>query len=93
MGYGPGNTALIEALKDPKDHVRYMAAKSLGIIGDPVSMEPLIERLHDENEFVRIDEFDLKLPREGRWQFRLNEAAQQGTRPTRRQPRATDASC
>jgi HEAT repeat protein len=45
--------SLVTALADSRDHVRYMAAKSLGAIGDTATVDPLIAALADENEFVR----------------------------------------
>lgn len=45
--------SLIRSLHDEKDHVRYMAAKSLGGAGGQDVVIPLAERLSDENEFVR----------------------------------------
>ena len=44
---------LINSLDDPKDHVRYMAAKALGTLGSGDAEKALIARLGDENEFVR----------------------------------------
>ncbi|HUM77900.1 MAG TPA: HEAT repeat domain-containing protein, partial [Methanoculleus sp.] len=35
------------------DHVRYMAAKGLGLIGDSRAVASLAALQHDENEFVR----------------------------------------
>ncbi len=45
--------ALIRLLDDEKDHVRYMAVKSLGKLGGQEVVIHLAERLSDENEFVR----------------------------------------
>ena len=44
---------LIMALSDEKDHVRYMAAKSLCLIREPKAIEPLMICLCDENHYVR----------------------------------------
>lgn len=45
--------SLIQSLHDDKDHVRYMAAKSLGSTGGQEAVIHLAERLTDGNEFVR----------------------------------------
>jgi HEAT repeat protein len=45
--------ALIRALEDRRDHVRYMAAKGLGRLGERRALGPLSAALADENEFVR----------------------------------------
>jgi HEAT repeat protein len=45
--------ALVAALVDTRDHVRYMAAKSLGALGDAAAVVPLVGAIADENEFVR----------------------------------------
>ena len=44
----------IQALKDNRDHVRYMAAKGLRDLGDSDSVEPMIILLRDENRYVRM---------------------------------------
>ena len=44
---------MITALDDPKDHVRYMAAKAIGATRSGTAEVALIARLGDENEFVR----------------------------------------
>jgi HEAT repeat protein len=44
---------LLTALRDSRDHVRYMGAKMLGIRKVKESAVQLAERLTDENEFVR----------------------------------------
>jgi len=41
------------ALKDSRDHVRYMAAKGLGQQGCPGAVAGLSRTLADENEYVR----------------------------------------
>ena len=53
MGDKDAVPLLVAALDDEKDHVRYMAAKSLGILGDREAEVPLISRISDDNEFVR----------------------------------------
>jgi len=56
LGMIPGTRAvpaLIIALEDEKDHVRYMAAKSLGQRRDGRAIAPLTTRMKDENEYVR----------------------------------------
>jgi HEAT repeat protein len=44
---------LIKVLDDPKDHVRYIAAKAIGETGSGKAEKALIARISDENEFVR----------------------------------------
>jgi len=46
-------SSLIVLLSDKKDHVRYMAVKSLCVIGDMAAWEPIIACQQDENPFVR----------------------------------------
>ena len=50
---GAAGRIFIAALNDRKDHVRYMAAKGLGLIGDLRAVAHLKEAQRDENEFVR----------------------------------------
>jgi HEAT repeat protein len=45
---------LTQALKDERDHVRYIAAKGLRGMRDSQSIDPLIALLKDENEYVRM---------------------------------------
>jgi HEAT repeat protein len=45
---------LIASLSDERDHVRYMAAKGLGIRRSACALASLIRCLEDENEFVRM---------------------------------------
>jgi len=44
---------LIQALKSEESDVRKYAAESLGAIGDPRAVNPLIQALKDENWKVR----------------------------------------
>jgi HEAT repeat protein len=50
----PAVQPLILALNDDKSNVREAAAETLGRIEDPVSVEPLIQRLQDEDIGIRI---------------------------------------
>lgn len=50
---GPAVPALIDALDDPKAHVRWEAAKTLGKIADPAATSPLVARLEDQDGDVR----------------------------------------
>ncbi len=45
---------LVCSLSDDRDHVRYMAAKGLGIRRTREALTPLLRALGDENEFVRM---------------------------------------
>ncbi|MHB9108315.1 MAG: HEAT repeat domain-containing protein [Armatimonadota bacterium] len=45
--------ALIEGMNNPNTDVRRNAAKSLGVIGDPRAIQPLLNALADEEWFVR----------------------------------------
>jgi HEAT repeat protein len=45
--------ALLEALSHPDDHIRWHAARSLGVIGSPEGAQLLVESLLDENAAVR----------------------------------------
>ncbi len=45
---------LITSLNDNRDHVRYMAAKGLGLRRTRSAVWPLIQSLDDDNEFVRM---------------------------------------
>jgi HEAT repeat protein len=49
----PAVPALVEALADPKDQVRWEAAKALTEIRDPKAAPALVESLKDENFGVR----------------------------------------
>jgi hypothetical protein len=45
--------ALVESLYDPREHVRWEAAKTLEAIRDPLTAAALVTALEDENEDVR----------------------------------------
>lgn len=51
----PAVQPLILALNDDKSNVREAAVETLGRIEDPVSVEPLIQRLQDEDIGIRIN--------------------------------------
>ncbi|WP_083475537.1 HEAT repeat domain-containing protein [Methanogenium cariaci] len=44
---------LVTALQDGRDHVRYMAAKGLGLSSCTGAADAVASLLNDENEFVR----------------------------------------
>jgi len=46
-------SVLRETLADPRDHVRYMAVKGLGIFGDARALPDVVRMQEDENPFVR----------------------------------------
>ncbi len=50
---GPAVPALMESLYDPRDHVRWEAAKTLEMIADPLTAPALVATLDDENKDVR----------------------------------------
>lgn len=53
VGIGkPAVQPLILALSDPKSNVREAATETLGRIKDPMSIEPLIQRLQDEDTVI-----------------------------------------
>ena len=43
--------ALLEALRDPVDEIRWQAAGALAKIGDPRAVRPLLEALHQETDW------------------------------------------
>jgi HEAT repeat protein len=49
----PAVPGLIECLYDPREHVRWEAAKTLEIIADPLTASALVTALEDENKDVR----------------------------------------
>jgi hypothetical protein len=50
---GPAVPSLVESLYDPREHVRWEAAKTLEAIRDPLTAPALVTALEDENEDVR----------------------------------------
>ena len=50
----PAVSALIKALKDKSEDVRWTAAETLGYIGDKSAIPALHKALKDKNEFVRL---------------------------------------
>ncbi len=44
---------LLKTLADPRDHVRYMAVKGLGTLGDSRALPEIVRMLEDENPFVQ----------------------------------------
>ena len=46
-------TALVGELVDPREHVRWEAAKALSVLADPVSAPALVQALEDDSEGVR----------------------------------------
>ena len=48
-----GFSVLLKTLSDPRDHVRYMAVKGIGIFGDPRALPEVTRMLDDENPFVQ----------------------------------------
>ena len=48
-----GFSVLLKTLSDPRDHVRYMAVKGLGIFGDPRALPEVTRMQDDENPFVQ----------------------------------------
>ena len=53
MGTPEVTVALVGELLDPRQHVRWEAAKALGALRDPVSAPGLLEALDDNDEDVR----------------------------------------
>ena len=49
----PAVPGLIECLYDPREHVRWEAAKTLSAIADPLTASALVTALEDEHEDVR----------------------------------------